>query len=42
MSVLAEALRHFWNDLRERARVDLQHADLPGLARPGQVKESAG
>lgn len=37
MSVPTEALRRFWNDLRERARVDLQHADLPD-----QVKHSAG
>jgi len=37
MSVPTEALRRFWNDLRERARVDLQHADLPD-----QVKQSAG
>lgn len=37
MSVPAEALRQFWKDLRERARVDLQHADLPD-----QVKQSAG
>jgi chromosome segregation ATPase len=37
MSVPAEALRRFWSDLRERARVDLQHADLPD-----QVKQSAG
>jgi chromosome segregation ATPase len=37
MSVPSEALRRFWSDLRERARVDLQHADLPD-----QVKHSAG
>lgn len=37
MSVPAEALRLFWSDLRERAKVDLQHADLPD-----QVKQSAG
>lgn len=37
MSVPTEALRRFWSDLRERARVDLQHADLPD-----QVKQSAG
>lgn len=37
MSVPNEALRRFWSDLRERARVDLQHADLPE-----QVKHSAG
>lgn len=37
MSVPTEALRRFWSDLRERARVDLQHADLPN-----QVKQSAG
>jgi hypothetical protein len=37
MSVPSEALRQFWSDLRERARVDLQHADLPD-----QVKQSAG
>lgn len=37
MSVPAEALKRFWSDLRERARVDLQHADLPD-----QVKQSAG
>jgi chromosome segregation ATPase len=37
MSVPTEALRRFWSDLRERARVDLQHADLPD-----RVKQSAG
>lgn len=37
MSVPAEALRRFWSDLRERARVDLQHADVPD-----QLKQSAG
>lgn len=37
MSVPAEALKGFWSDLRKRARVDLQHADLPD-----QVKHSAG
>ncbi|WP_273162129.1 DNA-binding protein [Massilia timonae] len=37
MSVPTEALRGFWSELRERARVDLQHADLPD-----QVKQSAG
>ncbi len=37
MSVPAEALKRFWSDLRERARVDLQHADVPD-----QLKESAG
>ena len=37
MSVPTEALRQFWSGLRERARVDLQHADLPD-----QVKQSAG
>lgn len=37
MSVPTEALRRFWSDLRERARVDLQHADLPE-----QVRQSAG
>jgi hypothetical protein len=37
MSVPTEALRRFWNDLRERSRVDLQHADLPD-----DVKQSAG
>lgn len=37
MSVPTEALRRFWSELRERARVDLQHADLPD-----QVKQSAG
>lgn len=37
MSVPSEALKRFWSDLRERARVDLQHADLPD-----QVKQSAG
>lgn len=37
MSVPTEALRRFWSDLRERARVDLPHADLPD-----QVKQSAG
>ena len=37
MSVPAESLRRFWSDLRERARVDLQHADVPD-----QLKESAG
>jgi len=37
MSVPAEALRQFWSDLRERARVDLQHADVPD-----QLKRSAG
>lgn len=37
MSVPTEALRRFWNDLRERARVDLQHADLPE-----DLKQSAG
>lgn len=37
MSVPTEALRRFSSDLRERARVDLQHADLPD-----QVKQSAG
>jgi len=37
MSVPTEALRRFWSDLRERARVDLQHVDLPD-----QVKQSAG
>jgi len=37
VSVPTEALRRFWSDLRERAKVDLQHADLPD-----QVKQSAG
>lgn len=37
MSVPIEALRRFWRELRERATVDLQHADLPD-----QVKQSAG
>lgn len=37
MSVPSEALKRFWSDLRERAKVDLQHADLPD-----QVKQSAG
>ncbi|WP_314441314.1 DNA-binding protein [Massilia timonae] len=37
MSVPTQALREFWADLRERARVDMQHADLPE-----QVKQSAG
>lgn len=37
MSVPTEALRRFWSDLRERAKVDLPHADLPD-----QVKHSAG
>lgn len=37
MSVPTQALREFWYNLRERARVDLQHADLPD-----QVKESGG
>lgn len=37
MSVPTEALRRFWSDLRERARVDLQHADVPE-----QLKQSAG
>ena len=37
MSVPSEALKRFWSDLRERARVDLQHADLPD-----QVKQSGG
>jgi len=37
MSVPAEALSKFWSELRERARVDLQHADLPD-----QLKQSAG
>ena len=37
MSVPTEALRRFWSDLRERARVDLQHADVPD-----QLKQSAG
>ena len=37
MSVPTEALRQFWSDLRERARVDLQHADVPE-----QLKQSAG
>lgn len=37
MSVPSEALRQFWSDLRERTRVELQHADLPE-----QLKQSAG
>lgn len=37
MSAPSEALKRFWSDLRERARVDVQHADLPD-----QVKHSAG
>jgi chromosome segregation ATPase len=37
MSVPTEALRRFWNELRERARIDLQHADLPE-----QLRQSAG
>jgi len=37
MSVPGEALKRFWSDLCERARVDLQHADLPD-----QVKQSGG
>jgi chromosome segregation ATPase len=37
MSVPTEALRRFWSDLRERAQIDLQHADLPE-----PVKRTAG
>lgn len=37
MSVPTQALRDFWSDLRKRARVDLQHVDMPD-----QIKESGG
>ena len=37
MSVPTQALRDFWSELRKRARVDLQHVDLPD-----QVKETGG
>jgi chromosome segregation ATPase len=37
MSAPSEALKSFWRDLRERARVDVQHASLPE-----EIKQAAG
>jgi hypothetical protein len=37
MSAPTEALNHFWNTLRERSRVSVEHADLPD-----DLKKTAG